>query len=243
VVAFGYQRLRREDAVVIVGKKGNLMPSNHRILNPFLHSLHYPKPQRLRSYVLKPLFLNTFIASGLLLNPAEASEPAQLQFFQQLKAYCGQAFAGTLSKSEASDQDMLGKSLVMHVRECNDTELKVPFHVGDDHSRTWVISQTTTGLRLKHDHRHQDGSADVVTQYGGDTAVAGTAFRQEFVVDDDSKTMFSANGRSVSNTNVWYVEIIPGKVYRYGLKRPGRQFEVEFDLTKAVALPPVPWGH
>jgi hypothetical protein len=229
--------------VVIVGKKGDDMPLNHRTLNQFVRNPHLPKLQLLRSHFLKPLFLNTMIASGLLLNPAVAAEPAQLQFFHHLKAYCGQAFAGTLSKSEASDQDMLGKSLVMHVRECNDIELKVPFHVGDDHSRTWVISQTTTGLRLKHDHRHQDGSADVVTQYGGDTAVAGTAFRQEFLVDDDSKTMFSANGRSVSNSNVWYVEIIPGKVYRYGLKRPGRQFEVEFDLTKAVALPPVPWGH
>jgi len=167
----------------------------------------------------------------------------QLQFFDQIKAYCGQAFAGKLVKSNDSDKDMRSKTLVMHVRECSDTELKVPFHVGDDHSRTWVITKTEQGLRLKHDHRHQDGTSDKVTMYGGDTATPGTANKQAFPVDQHSKTMFSANNMKASSGNTWFVEIEPGKVYRYGLKREGREFEVEFDLTKPVAIPPTPWGH
>ena len=57
----------------------------------------------------------------------------------------------------------------MQVRECSADTIRVPFHVADDHSRTWVITRTTTGYRLKHDHRHKDGSEDKVTQYGGDS--------------------------------------------------------------------------
>ena len=43
-----------------------------------------------------------------------------------------------------------GKALVMHVRGCDEPskQLLVPFHVGDDHSRTWVITRTADGLRL-----------------------------------------------------------------------------------------------
>lgn len=190
---------------------------------------------------------NTPIFSALLLfSTAATANPlptSQLQFFDAIKAYCGQSFAGKLVKSNDSDKDMLSKTLVMHVRECSDTELKVPFHVGDDHSRTWVITKTTAGLRLKHDHRHQDGSSDKVTMYGGDTATPGTATKQAFPADQHSKTMFAANNMNASSGNTWFVEIEPNKVYRYGLKREGREFEVEFDLTKPVATPPTPWGH
>ena len=189
----------------------------------------------------------TPIFSALLLLSTTATAntlPAsQQQFFDAIKAYCGQSFAGTLVKSNDSDKEMLSKTLVMHVRECSDTELKVPFHVGDDHSRTWVITKTTAGLRLKHDHRHQDGSSDKITMYGGDTATQGSATKQAFPADQHSKTMFAANNMNASSGNTWFVEIEPGKLYRYGLKRQGREFEVEFDLTKPVATPPTPWGH
>jgi hypothetical protein len=188
----------------------------------------------------------TMLSSCLLLSLSATATtlPApQQQFFDAIKTYCGQAFAGKLVKSNDSDKDMLSKSLIMHVRECSDTELKVPFHVGDDHSRTWVITKTEQGLRLKHDHRHQDGTSDKVTMYGGATATPGTANKQAFPAGQHSKTMFAANQMTASSGNTWFVEIIPGKVYRYGLKREGREFEVEFDLTKPVATPPTPWGH
>src|SRR3546814_12097458 len=80
----------------------------------------------------------------------------------------------------------------MHVRGCDAParELRVPFHVGDDHSRTWVITRTADGLRLKHDHRHADGSEDVLTMYSGDTDAPGSAVRQEFPVDAESIAQF-----------------------------------------------------
>ena len=49
----------------------------------------------------------------------------------------------------------------MHVRECSEDAIRIPFHVGEDRSRTWVVTRTANGLRLKHDHRHEDGSEEL----------------------------------------------------------------------------------
>jgi hypothetical protein len=67
----------------------------------------------------------------------------------------------------------------MHVRVCRDDEIQIPLHVGENRSRTWILTRTAEGLRLKHDHRLEDGSDDPVTQYGGDTAADGTPWPAE----------------------------------------------------------------
>lgn len=197
--------------------------------------------------IFSRFFNQNMLLGSLLLSCSGAvladTATAQQQFFQHLSELCGKAFAGKVVKGNASDDKMRSQTLVMHVRQCSDTEIKVPFYVGDDRSRTWVISKTDSGLRLKHDHRHQDGSPDKVTMYGGDTQSAGTAKQQLFPADQYSKDMFTANNMAVSNGNTWLVEIEPGQSYRYGLSREGREFMVEFDLTKEVPAPPAPWGH
>lgn len=169
-------------------------------------------------------------------------------FFTGLLALCGQAFEGRMVSDDPADADMAGQSMVMHVRECSDTVIRIPFHVGSDRSRTWVITRTEAGLRLKHDHRHEDGSSDVLTMYGGDTAAAGSASRQDFPVDAESIALFLREGRAVSTTNTWTIEHEAGQRFAYALSRPPvgndppRRFRVEFDLTRAVTLPPAPWG-
>lgn len=171
--------------------------------------------------------------------------PADL-FLERLRAHCGQAFAGRVlvdTPAPTGDDPFGQRALVMHVRECNDGEIRIPFHVGEDRSRTWILTRTAGGLRLKHDHRHEDGSQDALTMYGGESSTAGTAGRQEFPVDAESQALFDREGRSVSNTNVWAMEIEPGRSFVYGLSRPGRLFRVEFDLTAPVEAPPAPWGH
>jgi hypothetical protein len=131
----------------------------------------------------------------------------------------------------------------MHVRECTDDGLRIPFHVGDDRSRTWVLSRTATGLRLKHDHRHADGTPDSATLYGGDTTDVGTEQRQVFPVDAESIALFRAEGREASTRNTWAMEIRPGEQFVYELSRPGgRLFRVVFDLSRPVDAPPAPWG-
>lgn len=183
--------------------------------------------------------------------PAESTSlPASVNtsvdaFLANLRPLCGKAFAGRIvadTPTPTGNDPFVGKSLVMHVRECNADEIRIPFHVGDDRSRTWVLTRTTAGLRLKHDHRHADGTPDATTMYGGDTASAGTAQRQEFPVDAESQVLFTREGRTVSNTNTWAMEVRPGHNFVYELARPGRLFRVEFDLTRPVPAPPAPWG-
>ena len=167
----------------------------------------------------------------------------QRDFFANLSSLCGKAYEGRItSPPAAADASFAGKRLVMHVRECSADVIRVPFHVADDHSRTWVITRTTTSLRLKHDHRHQDGSEDKVTQYGGDSTTPPSAARQEFPADQFTKDLLIREGNVAGANNLGAVEVIPGRTFAYELRRPGRFFRVEFDLTKPVAAPPAPWG-
>lgn len=173
---------------------------------------------------------------------ATPSAGPQSAFFANLSALCGQSFAGRVVTTDAADASFASERLVMQVRECSATEIRIPFHVGENRSRTWVITPTEAGLRLKHDHRHEDGSEDALTQYGGDTVAEGTFTRQEFPADDFSKQLFRANDIPASVDNVWAMEIEPRRTFAYELRRPNRHFRVEFDLTDPVETPPAPWG-
>ena len=193
--------------------------------------------------------MHKLLGLSLLLLSACASvsppTPADL-FMARLQGLCGKAFAGRVVSNDPADASFAGKPLVMHVRHCAPGEVRIPFHVGEDRSRTWIVTRTATGLRLKHDHRHADGSPDQLTMYGGDTATPGTAGRQEFPVDAESIALFNRTNRQLSNTNVWAIEVAGG-IFAYELRRPpvpgGRHFRVEFDLTQPVPPPVPPWGH
>ena len=177
--------------------------------------------------------------------PAVAPPPAA-QFLSTLAGVCGHAFAGTIvANTPATPNDPFeGQALVIHVRTCEEGRILIPFHVGQNRSRTFVLTLVGDRLRLKHDHRHEDGTSDVLTMYGGQSMAPGTATRQEFPVDEDSKALFTREKREVSNTNTWAMEVHPGRMFAYELTRPGgRNFRVEFDLTTPVATPPAAWGH
>lgn len=168
----------------------------------------------------------------------------QDSFFAALISHCGNAYEGKIVSDDPADDDWRGKPMTIHFRECSDNEVKIPLHVGDDRSRTWIVTRTGDGLRLKHDHRHEDGSPDAVTFYGGDTiGDGGTATRQHFPVDAESIALFRREGLDASVVNVWAMEVKDGQ-FAYELSRPtGRFFRAEFDLDEPVDAPPAPWGH
>lgn len=178
--------------------------------------------------------------------PAPAAAEVHDAFFASLQSLCGRAYAGEVEAdvpSGPADDAFAGRTLVMHVRDCDEDTVRIPFHVGTDRSRTWVVTRTGEGLRLKHDHRHDDGAPDAVTMYGGDTAGAGTPTRQEFPVDAESVALFQREGLAGSVSNTWALELVPGERFTYELARPGgRLFRVAFDLATPVAEPPPPWG-
>ena len=189
-------------------------------------------------------------ATLLLASSTVVASPAPLvsiashdAFFSNIAAHCGKAYEGKVSVDNAAGlSSFAGKKLVMHVRKCTDSELQVPFHVGDDASRTWIITKTGSGLSLKHDHRHKNGSNDISTMYGGHTNDAGFAQMQSFPADQYSKELFVAQGIAQSVGNTWQMYIYP-EVFTYRLIRQGREFKVDFDLTKPITPPAAPWGY
>lgn len=190
---------------------------------------------------MKKLALTASLAAVLGLSAAacataqEASNP-QDAFLARLNALCGQTFEGRVVTDDPADADFRSNRLVMQVRDCAADEVGIPFAVGQDRSRRWIITRTEQGLRLKHDHRDEQGVIHGYHMYGGDTANEGTAGRQEFPVDQESIAQFIAGDAQVSTTNVWAVEVHPDNIFAYELRRPeGRFLRVEFDLTKPVA--------
>lgn len=184
------------------------------------------------------------ILSALTLLPSCGAQQAEppLDFFNNLSQLCGKSFAGKVVSSDPQDADWAKETLVMHVRDCSDQQIKIPLHVGDNRSRTWIISKDNGLLTLKHDHRHEDGEPDAVSMYGGKTADLGTHSRQAFPVDQFSKDLFVQEGLDVSVTNVWTVTVDEGKSFTYALSRTNRDFRAQFDLTKPVDTPPPAWG-
>ena len=171
-------------------------------------------------------------------------------FFDGLKDLCGQSFQGRLVSNDAVDADFAKAQLIMHVRDCTPDTVRIPFHVDDNRSRTWVITKSDRGLKLEHDHRHKDGEPDAVTLYGGDTIdgwesseTGKLAGRQVFPVNQYSKDLFIREGLDGSVTNIWSLELKPGEIFAYELRRTDRHFRVEFDLSKPVATPPPAWGY
>ena len=153
---------------------------------------------------------------------------------------CGQAFEGKVVEgTEPSDAAFREQRLVMHVRECSADEIRIPFHAGENRSRTWVLTRTADGVRLKHDHRHEDGSEDRITRYGGDTRAITNPLSLDFYADD-----YTAKLIPTAATNIWTIAIDRGRTFTYALRREaqGRRFRVEFDLTRPVTRPPAPWG-
>ena len=161
-------------------------------------------------------------------------------FMDALRVHCGNAYEGRVVSTDAADADFASEILILHVRDCNPEAIRAPFHVGGDRSRTWVFTRTENGVRLKHDHRHEDGSEDAVTQYGGDSAIIEDG-RAEFPADQYSIDLFRREGLDQSVANVWAVEISDDQ-FAYELSRENRFFRAEFDLTKPAQIPPAPWG-
>ncbi len=188
---------------------------------------------RLRALIVGQAVLLLTLAGTARAQPAAAST-SQSAFWRALASHCGKAYHGRLLVRPTPDRNFRGDELMtVHFRECSADSLKVPFHVDDNRSRTWVFTWTADGLDLRHDHRHADGTPEANTMYGAFTLDSGTAMRQEFV--------------RVSPSGVrsgWRVEIEPDVRYTYGtIRGDAWTYRIDFDLTKPVAVPPAPWGH
>jgi hypothetical protein len=201
----------------------------------------------LRSVVLLPALFALVVASPpaeaqgqteLIEQTAHALPAPQDAFWRSMLELCGQAF------------ERVDAAYIMHVRQCYADEIRIPVHVQNpeteawNRSRTWILTRTAEGIRLKHDHRHDDGSEEDVTQYGGDTDEPGTAGIQTFPADTFTREVIGELVRGAEN-NIWRMEITPGEVFAYRLTRStfDNALRWAFDLTRPVDPPPAPWGY
>lgn len=181
---------------------------------------------------MKLLGLVAVLGAMTVGQPVHAQADAQAAFFGNLGALCGATFEGaSVFPLEAGDA-FAGKKLVAHVASCTAREIRVPFIVGTDRSRTWLITRSGDGLQLQHDHRHEDGTPDAQTMYGGIATRAGTPHAQSFAADAYTAKLIPA-----AATNVWTLTVSPdGKTMTYYLERDGKpRFKAE--LVRVASKP------
>jgi hypothetical protein len=161
--------------------------------------------------------VRALLCAPLLVLSACATTPAdpQAAFFASLRELCGTRFEGAMTFPTEGQDSFAGKLLVAEAASCSADEVRIPFLVGEDRSRTWIFRRVAGGLELKHDHRHVDGTPDEVTMYGGTTASAGTALSQTFPADAHTAVLIPA-----AVTNRWTVSLsADGRTLTYHLER------------------------
>ncbi|MGB3624889.1 MAG: hypothetical protein WA989_03615 [Henriciella sp.] len=193
------------------------------------------------------MYLRFFVLVLAIALPACDREiPADLsadQFLANIQPYCGASYEGMIVSDDPEDDDWRAETIIADFETCTDTGLRIPLHVGDDHSRTWLVALNDDGrLALRHQHNHEDGTPDALTLYGGKSSGASTATRQVFPADKKTMDLFEADDIPESKHKIWAMEIDPDEdLFVYELERPERHFRVEFDLSNPVESPGEPW--
>lgn len=189
----------------------------------------------LSATVLAVLLLPCFGATA-----ADSATVSVDAWWERLHSLCGSAFEGVLVRAPEGDDTFRDKRVVMHVRDCTARRIRIPLVVGEDRSRTWVLTRREGRIELKHDHRHADGRPEAMTMYGGTSSNAGSEDTQMFPADDQTREAIPGSGLR----SVWLIEVHPGERFVYAANRVGteRGFQVDFDLANPVPAPAAPWG-
>ncbi len=153
-------------------------------------------------------------------------------FFDNLNSLCGQTFEGRQVYMQEGRESWEDKRMIMTVDICMPNVIQVPFHLNEDRSRTWMFLNEEGQLRFRHDHRHEDGTPEEITLYGGYAdPERGTAHRQVFPADEYTIDLLARGAGSE-----WVVEMNEEMtVFSYELHHQGELlFRAEFDLTRPL---------
>lgn len=179
--------------------------------------------------------------AGLVSGPSGTLTPEQEAFWAALQTHCGKAYAGKVDDvTEYYREGLEGKALVAHFRECSADRIHIALHENDDRSRNWILTKAGDTIRLKHDHRHEDGTEDKISQYGGDAPKPGLPTRQIFKADEHTAKILPLRA-----DNFWFMHFVDANTFHYGVHWPtmGHSVRMAFDLSAPIAAPPAPWGY
>jgi hypothetical protein len=189
---------------------------------------------------LFPLFAVVLIACGTQTQKNTVQEPEFVSeflsethqaFVTNLGSLCGKSFKGEEVFRSHHGISWAQRAMIMHVVLCEDDKVHIPFHVDNDHSRTWMFEAEDGKLRFKHQHLHEDGTPEEGSMYGGYADDKGTAFVQYFPADEYTGTVIEGG-----EGNLWIVTLAEDlSWFSYRLDRDGeKRFEIRFDLTKPI---------
>jgi hypothetical protein len=181
---------------------------------------NHPSTRIFISFIAVGLLIGLVIAQSHAESPAPTSalNTNQQAFFDKVKSMCGARFEGKSVFPDDPGDAFRGHTLVAVIETCDADEIRVPFIVGSDTSRTWLLARTVNGLQFKHDHRHTDGTPDEVTLYGGIAIEAGSPLSQSFPADS-----YTADLIPEASTNEWFLSFSDdGQQLTYYLERHGK---------------------
>lgn len=182
---------------------------------------------------MKSILTITALAFLLAYQPNEPNDNPRSEFLAHIHSLCGSSFAGEVVHPETPPRGFTDP-LSIHFIHCEGDIAHVPFHVGENKSRTWMFTHSDDGLLLKHDHRNPDGTPDGLTDYGGWATDEGTALKQYFPADEETIAM-----RGNLRSHIWVVELSEDlTTYSYSLYLyENLYFRADFDLTNPIESP------
>lgn len=124
--------------------------------------------------------------------------------------------------------------MFLRISSCLGNARRLPFHLGSNRSPSWASMRSGKGLRPGHDHLHQVGGEDVITQCDSDTVSESTATPQEFPVDAEPISLFTYSEMQISTTHIRALEIDASRI-AVELRGEDHWFRVWFDLGKPAA--------
>ncbi|TVR53298.1 MAG: hypothetical protein EA421_11530 [Gemmatimonadales bacterium] len=163
------------------------------------------------------LFLNSCAPTDETAPVALDPLAAQRAFFEEMSSLCGQTFGGRTILAEESDTTFEPARLYFTVENCGDDELRMPFVVGDDDSRTWILSMEEGGLTFVHEHLRPDGTPYENSGFGGRASGEGSDVFQHFPDFQATEETPAAERR------VWRLRLDREyEIFHYYLDRGGR---------------------
>lgn len=173
----------------------------------------------------------TEISGELLKSMEPTGKEKEKNFLNNLTGLCGKSFRGKETYTAPGRDSWADKDFVMHVTVCEEDKVYIPFHLGEDHSRTWMFIMEGQRLRFRHDHRHEDGTPEELTMYGGYSDGTGTGYKQKFPADDYTIKLLDDNA-----SREWRVILAEDlSTFTYQLLYNGKVvFSAEFDLTRPI---------
>lgn len=152
------------------------------------------------------------------------------KFLDHLNSLCDNSFAGEVVHPSEAPRGFTDP-LVAHFNDCGKDYINIPFHVGENTSRTWMLTLSDEGLLFKHDHRNPDGTPERMTMYGGWANDNGSEFLQRFPADEESIAL-----RENIRSHIWQIKLSEDlSTFSYSLYLyDDLYFQADFDLTDPI---------